>query len=102
MCTTTGGSDPYGMASCAKIACTRDGALLVACWLGWSWAVWIGMGVRQPRPSRLLIAAALCRWVYYVAIVADLFLRFLWTLTYIPHAENNPFGPNLNPNMFSL
>ena len=35
------------------------------------------------------------RAVYYIAIVADLFLRFAWSLTLVPRGDNAPFAPSV-------
>jgi hypothetical protein len=34
-------------------------------------------------------------WVYYAAVVANFFLRCLWTLSLIPESEGSPFMANL-------
>ena len=45
-------------------------------------------------------------YVYYVATVADLVMRFVWTLTLIPFSENSPLGSYmaaaLNPFLASV
>ncbi|CAI5731658.1 unnamed protein product [Hyaloperonospora brassicae] len=51
----------------------------------WIWDVTMDWGLGRPRFKFLGDSQMFSRkWVYYAAIVADLFLRFAWTLTLIP------------------
>jgi hypothetical protein len=66
----------------------------------YSWDVFMDWGLKRPRrgqPWRLLRERRLlcaARWPYYVAVGADLVLRFLWTLTLAP--GSTPFGSFVN------
>ncbi|RLN74005.1 hypothetical protein BBJ28_00009005 [Nothophytophthora sp. Chile5] len=51
----------------------------------WVWDVTMDWGLGRPQYKFLGDSQMFSRkWVYYAAIVADLFLRFAWTLTLIP------------------
>ncbi|KAG6965458.1 hypothetical protein JG688_00007186 [Phytophthora aleatoria] len=51
----------------------------------WIWDVTMDWGLGRPQFKFLGDSQMFSRkWIYYVAIVADLFLRFAWTLTLIP------------------
>ncbi|KAF4029770.1 EXS family [Phytophthora infestans] len=51
----------------------------------WIWDVTMDWGLGRPQFKFLGDSQMFSRkWVYYAAIVADLFLRFAWTLTLIP------------------
>lgn len=51
----------------------------------WVWDVWMDWGLGRPQFAFLAERQMFSkRWYYYVAIVADLFLRFAWMLTLIP------------------
>lgn len=51
----------------------------------WVWDVTMDWGLGRPRYKFLGDSQMFDRkWVYYAAIIADLFLRFAWTLTLIP------------------
>lgn len=51
----------------------------------WAWDVTMDWGLGRPQFKLLGDRQMFSRkWVYYVAIVSDLFLRFAWTLTLIP------------------
>jgi hypothetical protein len=51
----------------------------------WIWDVAMDWGLGRPQYKFLGDSQMFSRkWVYYAAIVADLFLRFAWTLTLIP------------------
>uniref|UniRef100_K3WSV9 SPX domain-containing protein n=1 Tax=Globisporangium ultimum (strain ATCC 200006 / CBS 805.95 / DAOM BR144) TaxID=431595 RepID=K3WSV9_GLOUD len=51
----------------------------------WVWDVTMDWGLGRPQHKFLGDRQMFSRkWVYYLAIVADLFLRFAWTMTLIP------------------
>ncbi|KAI9917628.1 hypothetical protein PsorP6_013011 [Peronosclerospora sorghi] len=51
----------------------------------WVWDVTMDWGLGRPRFHFLGDSQMFARkWVYYAAMVADLFLRFAWTLTLVP------------------
>ncbi|GMF21378.1 unnamed protein product [Phytophthora fragariaefolia] len=51
----------------------------------WVWDVTMDWGLGRPQFEFLGDSQMFSRkWVYYAAIIADLFLRFAWTLTLIP------------------
>ncbi|OWZ05691.1 hypothetical protein PHMEG_00022170 [Phytophthora megakarya] len=51
----------------------------------WVWDVTMDWGLGRPQFKFLGDSQMFSRkWVYYAAIIADLFLRFAWTLTLIP------------------
>ncbi|CAH0479201.1 unnamed protein product [Peronospora belbahrii] len=68
--------------------------LLVVAWLflftanslyTWVWDVTMDWGLGRPQYKFLGDSQMYShKWVYYAAIIADLFLRFAWTLTLIP------------------
>lgn len=60
----------------------------------WIWDVTMDWGLGRPQYKFLGDSQMFSRkWVYYVAIVADLFLRFSWTLTLIPPRSSRDWLP---------
>lgn len=60
----------------------------------WVWDVTMDWGLGRPQFKYLGDSQMFSRkWVYYVAIVADLFLRFAWTLTLIPPRSSRDWLP---------
>ncbi|KAJ0402715.1 hypothetical protein P43SY_007857 [Pythium insidiosum] len=64
----------------------------------WVWDVWMDWGLGRPQYKFLGDRQMFSRrWVYYVAIVADLVLRFAWTLTLIPPGSSSSLPLYLQP-----
>lgn len=60
----------------------------------WIWDVTMDWGLGRPQYKFLGDSQMFSRkWVYYAAIVADLFLRFSWTLTLIPPRSSRDWLP---------
>lgn len=74
----------------AWILCMCSSTLYTFFWdvtMDWGLGNWKAGGLRD----ELMFPQ---RWVYYVAIVVDLFARFAWTLTLLPQGEDSPFSPD--------
>jgi hypothetical protein len=60
----------------------------------WIWDVTMDWGLGRPQYKFLGDSQMFSRkWVYYAAMVADLFLRFSWTLTLIPPRSSRDWLP---------
>ncbi|TYZ53839.1 hypothetical protein PybrP1_009810, partial [[Pythium] brassicae (nom. inval.)] len=64
----------------------------------WVWDVTMDWGLGHPEHKFLSDRQMFSRtWVYYVAIVADLFLRFAWTLSLVPPQSSRMLPLYLQP-----
>ena len=71
-------------------------SLVISSLYSYLWDIFMdwGMGSRRHAGLRdqLMYPG---RAVYYLSMVADLFLRFAWSLTLVPRGDNAPFAPSV-------
>ena len=71
-------------------------SLVISTLYSYLWDIFIDFGLGDMRYGGLrdqLMYSS--KTVYYVCIVADLFLRFAWSLTLVPRGEHAPFAPSV-------
>ena len=71
-------------------------SLVISTLYSYLWDIFMDFGLGDLRYAGLrdqLMYAN--KSVYYVCIVADLFLRFAWSLTLVPRGEHAPFAPGV-------
>ena len=71
-------------------------SLVISTLYSYLWDIFVDFGLGDMRHGGLRDQLMYpSRSTYYVCIVADLFLRFAWSLTLVPRGEHAPFAPNV-------
>ena len=71
-------------------------SLVISTLYSYLWDIFMDFGIGNKRHAGLRDQLMYPnRAVYYISMVADLFLRFAWSLTLVPRGDNAPFAPNV-------